>query len=327
MECALSAWVVPRGNVSALSYLIEGAQGYREHGDRWVTGPVVPMPLRAEHVLDLGADLLVYADAGALVTVVGLGGDGRAPRPTVTSRIPLPASLEVRSLALRAGVVLVGGRGKRDVLGTVDLHAGARFRPLGLELVPDERYHGVERLVLSGDRLLVIGDVPLHVLDVADPRAPRLAEAHLTRLLDPLPFSVAATSRFVVTATPVASDTGAMLKILDLARQTTVVWHSGLDPRIGAIGEVALAGDTLLLAAGKWGLGAVPVSRVQPAPAGRVSRAGGVVMGRPEPWSAGVRFFPVQRGGVVGVVPVDATRAFAVTESTRGLDSVLVGIA
>lgn len=151
--------------------------------------------------------------------------------------------------------MFVGGRGVGDVLGTVDLQGEARFRRLPLELERGQAYEGVERLVLREDRLLVLGDVPKHVYDIADPRAPRLAEAHVTRFLDPLPVSVAAGERLVVTLTAPAKVWGVTVTVLDLPTQRRGAFYGLFHAGLADVRAVAMTGDVLLLATGAAGLG------------------------------------------------------------------------
>lgn len=318
------AFVLPRQNASTLCCFVE-THGYRETAERLFEVSKVPMPLRAEHVLDLDAGLLVYAEGGSLVAVSGLGAG--EPSALTTTRVPLPAGFEVRALALRRGVVFVGGRGAREMLGAVALHGEAWFRPLPLELEPAPAYQGVERLVLHQDRLHVLGDLPLHVYDIAEPRNVRLVKVHSDRFLDPRPASAAAGDRLVATLSARAPVGGATVTVIDLPTHERCMLDTTYHERLADLRAVALAGEVLVLAAGAAGVGVLPVepSWLRP-PAGPAEVLPSMLLFDSESMIAAPRFVRVGAGSVVGVVPVDRTRAFAITEHEGRRDSVLVRI-
>jgi hypothetical protein len=322
------AWVLPRANASTLCCFAAG--GYRDGGRRLVDVRPVPMPFQAVHALDPIAGVLVYADGGELVVVRGIAGGALS-----TSRIPLPAELSVRALVMRDGVVYVGGRcpeSPGSMLGLLDLAAGSGLSPLRMELDRRERYQGIERLVLSNDRLIVVGDVPKHVYDVADARAPRLAEAHRSRLVRVRHRWIFANERVVVMLLPPIESTGAMVSVLDLASQQNagiIVERAApgvLQGRLGDLRAVAAVDDIVLLAAGSAGVGVV---RVEPPRAPRKARPGDRVVrlsADEMPTFHDDRLVAAHLKPVLDVVPVDRTHAIAVGRRGGQLDSELVRI-
>jgi hypothetical protein len=218
------------------------------------------------------------------------------------------------------------------MLGMVDLDGDACFRPLPLELDRRERYQGVERLVLAHNRLIVVGDVPKHVFDVADARVPRLAEAHRSRLVRVRHRWIAAGDRLAVMLLAPIGYTGALVSVLDLTTQQNVgviverAAPGVLQDRLGDLRAVAAVDDIVLLAAGSAGVGVV---RVEPPRAPRKVRPGDRVVrlsADEMPTFHDDRLVAAHLDVVLDVVPVDRAHAIAVGQRGGGLDSELVRI-
>lgn len=196
---------------------------------------------------------------------------------------------------------------------------------------------GIDGFAHFNGKLIAVDDIVLPrfllVYDVADARAPRFVEA-----VD-LPAhssyervkSVAASGRALVLLSTTANHGRFSLHVslLDLAtlKERAVVhgepdgvFRRGFAPAADFTG-VAIFEDRLLIAAGSAGIGVLPIS----------------------PWLTpgedvreipfdDIRFVPVGEDRVVRVVPIDATSAFAVTETKGGffrrggLDSSVVEI-
>jgi hypothetical protein len=326
-----AAWVVPKKNKSILVERPE-KHSYREGAQPLVDIGPVPMPPLAPHLLDIAEDRLVYAENSGVVIARGL-----ASKSPALTRIKLPAGTDIHALTEIDGVVYVGGSGTGEMLGLIDIRREPRFQPVDVPKKIITHGKGVDGFAHFNGKLIAVDDFILPrfllVYDVADARAPRFVEAvdlpaHSTyeRVK-----SVAASDRALTLLSTTANHGRFFVHVslLDLAtlKERAVVhgepegvFRAGISPTAD-FSRVAIYEDRLLIAAGSAGIGVLPIS----------------------PWLTpgedvreipfdDIRFVPVGKERVVGVVPVDASTAFAITETKGGffrrseIDSSLVEI-
>ncbi|MFO0756707.1 MAG: hypothetical protein U0359_09460 [Byssovorax sp.] len=318
------AWILPR---AGQSHLFRRASPAYRRGDADITdaGPVA-MPLRAVHHLDLAADLLVYADGGAVHLLRGLLGG------TASTSIKLPGKPRIHALLAHDGVLFTGAEAGKGMLGFIDLRAPRAWTSIP---VPREALafgKGVDGLAIHGDRLIAVDDIvlPRYLLcaDIADPRAPRFTEcrdlaAH-SSAEHVISVSAAGDTLALLSTSANHGACSAHVSFLDLG---TLEEHAALHvQRPGGIRRfadrsydlraLALAGDRLLLAAGDDGLALLPVPPRLSA-GSRSSRHAVSLSDAPSIPVESLRFVPVAEGTVVDVVPVDERRAFAIVETPR----------
>ena len=338
-----SAWIVPRANVSMLCRLVDGS--YRE-GVRLVDVKTLPMPPGAPHALAADTETLAYGDGRTVYILRDL--QGVAP---VATRVKLPFAQKLQALVLHDDMVYTGGIGGDKILGCIDLRGAARWIPL--ELPPKFWLggKGIDGLAIAGQRLVAVDDIVMPryflVYDLAASRVPRPIEAR------PFPWSlsaervagVASDFPWMVVLSQYANHGyfGAQIALVSLEslRVHAALWteRPGSFRKSGRrpvdIGAVALAGRTLLLAAGKSGLGyldigewvargprTVPVTVYE----GRRSRTEEEEAPVEIPLDA-VRFLPVAAGAVRAVTAIDGSRALVTVahgKLRRRLDTQLV---
>lgn len=326
-----AAWVVPKKNKSVLVIRSE-PHSYREGTQPLVDVGPVPMRPLAPHLIDIDEDRLVYAKDSSVVIARRLS--SQSPKQT---RVKLPTGTDIHALTEIDGVVYVGASGIREVLGLIDLRGKPRFQPVDIPKHIFTFGKGVDGFAHFDGKLIAVDDMVLprylFVYDVADARAPRFIEA-----LD-LPahssgervMSVASNDR----ALALLSITGnhgrvfVHVSLLDLAtlKERAALRgepEGGFRPRVAPAADfsrIAIHEDRLLIAAGKAGIGMLPISPW-------LAPGEGV---REIPFED-IRFVPVGKERVVGVAPIDATSAFAITQTQAGflkrdwLDSSLVAL-
>lgn len=322
------AWILPRGQESVLWRRADETP-YRAGVALLVEVGPVPMPACAVHWLDLEADMLVYAHERTLIVFRGLLRGGRA-----TSTVKLPWGSTLHALTVIDDVVYVGANAGRGMLGWVDLRAPLRFCPIEVPAEARALGKGVDGFAAYGGRLVAIDDFVspryLLVLDVADPRAPRLVD---TRTLPPHG------SRERIVSVSARGDTAAMLStsanrgmssvhvaFLDLPTlEEWVALHVQGDPSIRRraarsydFRAIALHGDRLLIAAGADGIGLLPIPPRPPDLASRPRSPGRPIADGPSIAEEELRFVPVPASPVIDVIPVDEATAFAVVEVSAG---------
>lgn len=341
----LSAWVLPRRGASVVYRL---APGDHRSGAALAEVCAVPMPPLAVHVLALDLGLLVYAQ-GRQLHVLRLR-DGAAP--AVERTLKLPWGLTIHALALREQVLYVGGSGRSELFGLVDLRAPTlRWAPQPVPPVASGFGKGIDGLALHGERLIAVDDIVIPryfvVYDISDPRAPRLLgpEVFPWHLTAERVEAVASAGPWMAVLSGYANHGffGAQVALVHLQtlRGHAALWverprspRSGRAPVMDLRG-VALHGSTLYLAAGAAGLATLdditpfvargPVPReVQVYPGGGAPPRSRTEEGFAEIPADALRLTPVPGGPVVAVVAAPGG-AFAVVQGPAGPDAVWVG--
>lgn len=311
-----SAWILPRANHNVLFARHPPAQAadppVRE-------GAALPVPLQAPYALDAEQPTAVFGEFGALGILRRLD----LPAPTATL-LRLPAGVRVRALATVGGVVFAGGDAGPDMLGSVHLDGEPQWHRL--DVAPDVRWQvkSVAALVAHGNRLLVVDAAAnprvVPVYDVADPHAPRFVQT-LTLPSHGGPEDVRAVAHgsgvlVVLSTTRQHGFITNHVSIMDLGSLAEVALLSVADRKgFGRAGQsqvsfhgVAVAHNTVVIAAGAEGLGVLRLDALRPAQDGRVALA-----------LEDIRFVQVHGGRVVDAVVVDDSHALAVVELGRGM--------
>ena len=299
------------------------AGGYRARAPEPEDAGPAPVPLGAPHALDTERDRLVYGDGGRLFVVEGL----LAGRP-VTRSLRVSWVSTISALLLRGDIVYVGGQAPFGLLlGLVELAGPLSWKNMEL---PDGLFDtgkGIDGLVLHGDRLIVVDDLvfPWYflVFDAREPAAPRPLGV---RMFHGRVTSVASGGGLLALRQTQWQFRRSLSPGAGLRRQVKLFALPGLEERgvveghegapewedVHGIPGVAFAEERMLLAQGELGLSVLPVAGLAE---GSVSLA--------ELSAREVRI-PVAGGAVVGVIPADGGRAFAVVRGRSGLDGVLV---
>jgi hypothetical protein len=307
----------------------------------------LPMPPGAPHALAADAETLAYGHGRTVCILRNLLG-----AEPVATRVKLPFGQKLLSLALHEDVIYTGGSG-RKILGCIDLRGGARWIPLeppaGIALWGKS----IDGIAIAGQRMVAVDDrvMPRYFLvyDLAASRVPRPIEAR------PFPWwlslehvaGVASDFPWMVVLSQYANHgfAGAQIALVHLEslRAHAALWieRPGSSRKSGQrpvdIGSVALAGHTLLLAAGEDGLGyldihawvaqgprTVPVSVHQDGQVRTEEEAAPVEI----PLDA-VHFLPIAAGAVRAVTAIDSRRALVTIDHRqlgRGLDTELVNL-
>lgn len=304
------ALVVPRGAASVLVRRRDG-DSYRDGVPRLEELGPLPMPAGAVHVLDLAADVLVFAGRGALTILRGL-----TTGPRVQQVVKVPGKPRIHALRMIDGVVFVGAETKNGMLGWVDLRAEPRWRAIALPPEALRWGKAVDGFAVHATCMIAVDDVvePRYflVLDVSQPRAPRFVELRIfdDHLLMSGVASVADDGHVMALLTH-GFGRGHRFSSIELLELPTLeprgwlsvarVGTAGREPRLFDFRAVAMVRDQIFIAAGADGVG---VLRVLPGDDARLELDA-------------VRFVPVAAGPVVDVIPVDESHVFAVVERER----------
>lgn len=319
-----SMWVVPRGDECVLIHRPAGAP-FRGGPPRLVELGPVAMPLHATHVVDPAGDLLAYAHLGAVTIVRGL-----RIGPRTSQRIQLPPWARIYSLHLLDGVVYVGATGSASMLGFIDTRGEPRWQRIEVPRHHIAPQKGVDGFARRGPCLIAVDDVVMPryflFLDVSDPRSPRLVEVRDLDgyIRDERVVGVAGNGTVMAVLSGSNASQAAWIELLTLPTLTKLgslsPWWRSRDPALPPSRStlwyaVAMAGDSLFIAAGEDGVG---VLRVPTAPR--------------EDLGPELRFVPVAAGPVIDVAAVDDEHVFAIVPRRRrawafwktGADAVLI---
>lgn len=303
-----TVWVVPRGNECVVLR--------RRAGDVFRGGPPqleelggVAMPAGAPHVVDVAADMLVFARRGRLTIVRGLV---RGPRDERS--VEVPGRTKIHALALIDGVVYVGAGTGLNMLGWVDTRGEPVWQRIEVPAGMHSPFKGIDGFAVCGTCMVAVDDLaePRFFLfyDVSRPRAPWLVDVQQfgSRLVGARVDGVAANGRMMALLTHRYGHSE--IELLGLPRLAPHGWlgdvwrlpdGSAAEP-VHDWRAVAMLGDTLYIAAGADGVGVVHV------PA------------EPQDVPLTVRFVPVAAEPVIDVCPVDEAHVLVVVlRKRRGL--------
>lgn len=339
----LHRFVVPIGNVNTFCTFVDGQ-----------LRPENPLPAvgHGPQALDDEFGWVAWAaDGGKAIGRAHLdateGEGGFAP-------LPMPSGYTAACLRFHRQVLFVGGNCGQEVLGTFDFAAPEpRWAPLAVP--PQFRQHGkrIDDLLLDGDRLIAVDDIvfPKYLLryDVSDPRNPWLID------VADLPYhssyerihSAALGLDWVALFSTTANHGWRGIHIALLGRtelQERAVLSATTNPPFGGTDDVerrdwrgvAFHGNTLLVAAGRDGVGVLNLDQMGTGFGSRVRDAMRRFLGgAPEHGDFGQRCLraikyrplPGAHAGrdVTRVVPVAGTRhCLAVTEAEPGFDTAVL---
>lgn len=299
--CPPTVWVVPRGKTCVvlrrrLSDSFRGGPPQLEElGD-------VAMPAGAPHVVDVAADMLVFARGGRLTIVRGLT---RGPRDERS--VGVPGRTKIHALALIDGVVYVGADNGKHMLGWVDTRGEPVWQRIDVPAGMRSPFKGIDGFAVCGTCMIAVDDLtePRYFLfyDVSRPRAPWLVDSRRfgARLLGSRVDGVATNGRMIALLTR----NGSTIELLGLPGLAPHGWlgderrHRSPTASLHDWRAVAMLGDTLYIAAGAAGIGVVRVPT------------------EPQDAALTARFVPVAAHTVIDVYPVDETHVLAVIPRKR----------
>lgn len=312
------AWIVPQKNRNTL-FLPGEHGGYRDRvGPLRDAGPA-PFLLGAPHCLDASRDLLLHADGGRIFVVRGL----LAGQPSVSS-LRVSWASTITSILIHGEHAYLGGSSPFGLLlGVLRLGEPLAFQPLelprGFSAMASKSIDG---FALFKNRLIAVDDVvfPWYFLvyDLDDPARPRPLKA---RMFSFGHVASVAHGGDLIALFQTTGSRGRVRRAVQLFGadtlevRATLLGHEGAPEWEHARGvpSIAFHDDHLLFADGERGLGLAPASAfASPAPA--------------PVQASSFRHIQTPEGPVVGVVPADPGRVFAVVRSRAGLSGVLVSV-
>jgi hypothetical protein len=267
-------FVVPRRGVNFLCTVRSG---------RLVEVAPAPVPLLLTSELE---PVLVRSAVDDHGRIAWIGEDGRSVGHAVCDAslhvgppafLPLPEGARPRALVFHRGVLYVGGGAGREILGLFDLtEASPRWVPLDVPAEVLKYGKRVDDLVMDGDRLIAVDNVILPrwllVYDAAAPRRPRLVRqqelaAHGT-YEHVFAASLGPHLLALLSGSVGEGGQGQHVGLLDRHTLQECValgvhhrWRDrGTEAEAPSWYDVAWSGNVLLLAAGRHGLGILPVS-------------------------------------------------------------------
>lgn len=312
------AWIVPQKNRNTL-FLPGEPGGYRDRAGPPVEAGPVPFPLGAPRCFDASHDLLLHADGGRIFVVRGL----LAGQPSVSS-LRVSWASTITSILIHGEHAYLGGSSPFGLLlGVLRLGEPLVFRPVELpQGFSAMASKSIDGFAIFNNRLIAVDDVvfPWYFLvyDIEDPANPRPLKA---RMFSFGHVSSVAHGSDLIALFQTTGSRGRMRRAIQLFDagslevRATLLGHEGAPEWEPAQGfpSIAFHEDHLLFADGERGLGLAPISTfASPAP---------------EPIQASsFRHILATEGPVVGVLPADPGRAFAVVRNRAGLNGVLVSV-
>lgn len=337
------AWIVPQGETSVL-WVRPDATHYRNAERCLVNKGPVPMPAGAVHWLDIERDLLVYADGGQLFVQRGLASQ---TKPHI---VKLPGKPQIHALKVVDDVVYTGAEAGKSMLGFLDLRAPDNWHAIPVSSDVNWLGKGIDGFAVRGSTLVAIDDIVLPryllLLDISNPRTPKWIEhrdfpahssgerIHSITTNDEIAVMLSTSANHGAFALHIGFlQLATLLEYAVLSVQGSPSFRKWAD-RSYDFHAIALQNDKLLIAAGKDGLGILPVPPctptppIPPAPAKRFGVPYAVRLAESR-----LEFVSVPQGPVVGVVAVDETQAFAIFDvavngffNRSRLDSILISL-